>query len=332
MAFFGQTQVQNQEAQAVAGNRASQNPISTFDAGPGGLVAGPNGVTVGLFAWVIPPTDPNGTGQLAVNAGGAGYGNVAGFVYNDLQALDTIFLSDAGMVIPQGLPVALANQGDFWVINTGTTEAIPQVSKAYANFADGTVTFAAPGTPTVAATATGSSIAASTFSVTAGIVNDLMTVSAVGSGTVVAGATISGTGITTGTMVASQVTPLLSGETLGGVGRYNLSISQQKTIASETVSGTYGTFTVGTMTVGTQFVVGQTIANTTSGSVVAGTKLRQLLTGTGNAGSTFAADNNTVVSSQSISAQGNVETKWYAASAGGQNALVKITSWIGSQG
>src|SRR5277367_1277065 len=100
MGFFGQTQIYNQENPAVAGDRASQNPMATFDAGPGGLVAGLAGVIVGNFAWVTP-------------------------------------------LIPEGLPVALAVQGDFWVVNNGTTEAIPGVSKAYANFADGSVTFAA---------------------------------------------------------------------------------------------------------------------------------------------------------------------------------------------
>ena len=57
-----QNQVFNQPAQGVAGDRASQNPIATFDAGPGGLVADPNGVVIGFFCWVTPPTDPNGTG------------------------------------------------------------------------------------------------------------------------------------------------------------------------------------------------------------------------------------------------------------------------------
>lgn len=316
-----QTQVYNQPAQATAGDRASQNPVATYDAGPGGLVADASGVSCGLFCWVTPPTDPNGTAQLATQAKGSG--NVAGFLYNVTQGLNTIFLSDGSMVVPAGLPVALATQGDFWVINNGTTEAVVG-QKAYANFGTGAVSFAASGAPTTAATATGSSIAASTFSVTASIQGDIMTVTAVGSGTVVAGATISGTGVT-GCQIASQLTG-----TAGGVGTYALSVSQQKAVASETISGTYGTLTIGTMTVGTQFNVGQTLL--VGGAVVAGTVITQLLTGTGNAGSTFAVSNNTVVSSQSISALGNVETKWYAASSAQVGGLVKMTSWVGSQG
>jgi hypothetical protein len=329
MGFFGQTQVQNQPAQAVAGDRASQNPMATFDAGPGGLVAGPNGVTVGNFAWVTAPTDPNGTGQLAVNAGGGGYGSVAGLVYNDLQALDTVFLSDATLLIPQGLPVALAIQGDFWVINNGTTEAIPNVSKAYANFADGSVTFAAASAPTAGASATGSTVTPETFSVTASIAGDLMTVTAVGSGSVYPGATTSGTNVTTGTKIASQVLPLLSGEAANGVGRYLLTISQQQNIASESISGTYGLLTIGTLTTTGTFAVGQVLQVT--GSVVANTHITANVSGSGGSGGTMIVDNNTSLS-QTIATYANVETKWYAASAGGKGALVKITSWVGTQG
>jgi hypothetical protein len=325
MGFWGQKTVQNQPAQAVQGDRASQNPIATFDAGPGGLVAGAAGVTVGYFAWVTPPTDPNGTAQIANSFG---IGNAAGFVYNDTQALDTIFLSDAGLIIPQGLPVALAVQGDFWVINAGSTEAAPGM-KAYANLATGAVSFAATGSPTNSAVATGSSIAAETFSVTGSIASDILTATAVGSGTIYPGSTISGTGITTGTQISYQLTPLLGGETTGGVGRYQLSISQQGPVASTTVSGTYGLLTIGTLTSSAPFAVGQTI---TGSSVVAGTSITANVTGSGGTGGTMVVNNNTVVSSTTITSQANIETKWVAVSAGITGQLVKMTSWVGSQG
>ena len=317
-----QTSVYNQPAQGVAGDRASQNPIATFDAGPGGLVADANGITIGYFAWVSPPTDPDGTPSWATQVNGSG--NVAGLVYNWTQALNTVFLSDAGMVIPQGLPVALATQGDFWVVNNGSTEAVVG-QKAFATFGTGAVSFAAAGTTTAASTATGSSIAASTFSVTGSIQNDILTVTAVGSGTIVRGGTISGTGITGSPQIASQ----LSGTT-GGIGVYLLTVSQQKTIASESISGTYGTMTVGTMTVGTQFSVGQTL--TSSGGVTAGTQLTQLLTGTGNAGSTFAVNVSQTITSQTIVALSAAETKFYATSSAQVGGLVKISSWTGTFG
>src|ERR1700757_1012811 len=117
MAALGQTQVNVQPAPAVAGDFASKNIYTTFDAGPGGLVAGASGVSVGLFAWVAPPVDGDGT-----NSGGNnfGVGNVAGFVHRSQQALIENYLGSASMLIPAGFPVTLMNGGDFWVVNNGS--------------------------------------------------------------------------------------------------------------------------------------------------------------------------------------------------------------------
>lgn len=308
-----QTQVYSQPAVAVAGDRASQNPLFSYDAGPGGLIAG-SALFVGRFAWVTPPLDPNGTPTIA-NSFGAG--QVGGFLMRVQQGLNTTFLSPAGMQVQQGVQTALQIGGDFWVVNDGSADAVPG-QKAFANYADGKASFAAAGAaPAQGASATASSIAASTFSVTASIENDdELVVTAVGSGTVVAGATISGTGVNTGSKVLSQI----SGAT-GGIGRYR--VTPQADVASTTVSGTYGTLTVGTVTAG-NFAVGQVLNAT--GSVVAGTTITQLLTGTGGTGTTAVVDNNTVVGSQVISSQSNVETKWYARSAGLPGELVKISS------
>ncbi len=308
-----QTQVYDQPAVAVAGNRASQNPLFSYDAGPGGLIAGV-ALFVGRFAWVTPPLDPNGTPTIA-NSFGAG--QVAGFLMNNQQGLNSTYLSPAGMQVGQGFPTALQIGGDFWIVNDGSADAIPG-QKAFANYADGKASFAAAGaTPAQGASASASSIAASTFSVTASIENDdELVVTAVGSGAVVAGASISGTGVNAGSKVLGQI----SGAT-GGIGRYR--VTPQADVASTTVSGTYGTLTVGTVTAG-NFAVGQVLNAT--GSVVAGTGITQALTGTGGTGSTFVVDNNTVVSSQVISSQSNIETKWYARSAGLPGELVKISS------
>jgi len=324
MAQGYQQQIYNQPAIGVPGDLATSNPRATLDVGPGGLVADTGGITVGNFAWVIPPTDPNGANQIATQANGSG--NVAGFCENSTQALNTVFLSDGTLVIPEGLPVTLFTQGDFIVTNSGSTEA--QVGfKAYATFGTGAVTFAASGSPTAAASATGSTVAAETFSVTASIASDIMTVTTVGSGTLYPGATISGTGVATGTMIAAQITPLLAGESTGGIGRYYLSVSQQKNIASETITGTYGLLTIGTLTTTPTFAVGQTLTGT---GVVANTRITANVTGSGGSGGTMVVNNNTVVASSTISSQANVETKWYAQSAGGNGAAIKISSWVGS--
>lgn len=308
-----QQQVYGNPAIGVAGQRASENVINSFDVGPGGLVAGPNGVTVGRFAWVVPPLDPNGTPTIANNFGS---GPVSGFVMRNLQGTQPNFLAYAGMTILPGYEMALQIAGDFLVQNDGTTPAVPGM-KAYADLLTGAVSFAAAGAPSTGASATGSSIAASTFSVTGSIAADVMTVTAVGSGSVVKGATISGTNVATGTKILSQI----SG-TARGIGTYRVSIPNQ-TVASTTISGTYGTLTIGTLTTTPVFAVGNPISGT---NVVAGTTITDTLTGAGGSGATMVVDNNTAVASTTISATSNVETKWFARSAGTVGQIVKMSS------
>ncbi len=302
-------QVNVAQAPAVEGDFASSNPRFSYDAGPGGLVAGPNGVTVGRFAWVsYSGIDADNAPTIANNNG---VGPVAGFVHREQQGLITTFLAEASMLIPAGLGVNLSTGGDFWVKNTGAGEALPG-QFAYANYATGAVTFAAAAAaPTASATG---SIAASTFSVTGSIAGNVLTVTAVGSGTVVPGATISGTGVTTATQIVSQ----LSG-TPGGIGTYAVSIPEQ-TVASTTISGTYGTFTAASGLSGL-FIVGGNLSGT---NVVAGTQITAFGTGTGGLG-TYIVNNNTVVSSTTITETLAAQTKWVAMSAGAQNELVKIS-------
>lgn len=310
--FLGPTLVNATLAPAVAGDFASRNPRATLPAGPGGLVAGPAGVTIANFAWVSYTYNDADYAPAAVNS--FGYGQVGGFIAREQQGLITAYLADAANVIPGGMPVTLYVEGDFWVKNSTATSA--QVGmKAYANYASGAVTFAATGTaPTISAT--GSSIAAATSSSTGSISGNVLTLTAVGSGTIYPGTTISGTSVATGTVIVSQ----LSG-TPGGVGTYAVSIPEQ-TVASTTISGTYGTLTVGT-TAATTWGPGQLLSGT---NVVAGTYIYAFISGSGGAG-TYAVNNNTVVASTTITAATAVETKWYAMSSGATGELVKISSW-----
>jgi len=126
-----QTAVYDQPNPAVAGDFASSNPRSTVLAGPEGISAGANGLTVGLFAWVA-----NG---LATNAGS---GAPQGFVHREQQALITTFLAEATMLIPAGLPVMLHNSGDFWA-QTGTTATVGQ--KVFASNTTGQIQTGAAG-------------------------------------------------------------------------------------------------------------------------------------------------------------------------------------------
>jgi len=216
--------------------------------------------------------------------------------------------------------VTLYNGGDFWVVNDGANAAVIG-QKAYANFADGKVSFAATGTPTTGATSTSSTIAPETFSVTGSILGDVLTVTAVGSGTVIPGAPISGTNIVSGTRVGQQLLPLLSGESLGGIGRYYTSIGGQNAV-STTVSGTYGLLTIGGTVTGI-YAVGNVISGS---GITAGTKIIGLGTGLGQGGTYYVDLTQTVNSGEAINVSAvNVETKWYAMSAGAPGQLIKIS-------
>ena len=307
-----QTQVYDQPTAFIAGNRVSQNPIFSFDAGPGGLVAG-SSLFVGRFAWVTQPLDPNGTPTIANSFGD---GPPQGFLMLNQQGLNTTYLSYAGMQVQPGAQTALQISGDFAVVNDGSTEA-EYGQKAFAYVASGKVAFAAAGTVFGGASATGSSIAASTFSVTGSVAGNVLTVTVVGSGTLYPGASISGTSIPTAP--APQIVSQLTG-TAGGVGTYSLNVGEI-TAASETISGTYGTLTIGTAT-GT-FAIGDVL---TGSGVVAGTAITANITGAGGSGGTMVVNNNTVVGSTTITASLAVETKFFARSTGLPGEAVKMSS------
>jgi hypothetical protein len=307
-----QSSVGTQPAPAVAGDFCDTNPRATVDAGPGGLVAGAGGVTVGRFAWWdAAQTDADGA-PAVVNSFGSG--PVTGFVPRNQQGLITQYLADASMQIAPGFGMFLFSEGGFWVVNDGANAAVIG-QKAYADFATGKVSFGASGAPTGVASATGS-IAAGSGSVTASIAGDVMTVTAVASGTLPIGSLLSGTNVVTGTRVTDQ----LSG-TAEGVGTYRVSIDQ--TVASTAVTAAFGIFTAASALTGV-FGVGDVLNGT---GVDAGTTITAKRTGTGGLG-TYIVSSATVVTSTTISAAGNVETKWVCMSPGMPGSLVKISSHV----
>lgn len=302
-----QTQVAGVPAPAVEGDLASSNPRFAVLAGPGGFIAGASGVTIGRFAWTIYQNlDPDNAAQI-VNS--FGIGSVLGFVPRQPNpALITTFLADASMSLPAGFGVSVYAGGDFWVKNNGSTLA--QVGmKAYAKFTDGSASFAATGSP-ISSTLSASSIAAATgISCTGSISGNTLTVTAVSAGTLVPGAILTGSGVATGTQITAQ----LSG-TAGGVGTYSVSIPEQS-VASTTISGTYGVLTVGAGS-GT-VLTGGIIAGSSASS---GTVVWGQLTAT-----TWVVSPSQSVASATLTETQNVETKWIAMSAGGAGELVKIS-------
>jgi hypothetical protein len=334
MASGFQSQVSVQPAPGVEGDFCSFNTgtRNMVNAGPGGLVSGPNGCTVGRFAWYSGPVDADGTPtQVSTSFVGAGIiagggtfpgpGSssqmVVGFVHREQQAPITTFLADATLVVPQGFPVTLFSGGDFWMKNRGTTTA--QIGqKAYANLADGSVYFAASGAPTQSASIT-ASIAPALSTITASIAGNILSVTAVASGTLTPGTTLSGSGGGATVLTGTTITAQLSGST-GLVGTYSVNLPEQ-TVGSITMNGSAGLLNASAVASGT-LGVGQVLTGT---GIAAGTYITALGTGTGGTGTYYVSPSQTD-SSSTLTTVGAVETKWMAMSNGVVGELVKTSS------
>lgn len=347
-----QAQVNVQPAPAVAGDFASSNPRTFFDAGPGGLIAGPSGLAVGLFAWVTPPTDPDNTNTVANNFGG---GNTAGFVHREQQGLITTFLADSSQAMQPGMSASLMTNGDVWVKNAGSSEALVGM-KAYALFASGAVIFAAASAtgsaiPNSASVTSGSASAIGTGAVafSGSITGNIMTVTSVTGTLIPPGAYISGGtagAVGTNTFVVSQLTGVT-----GSAGTYVVSVPEQL-VGASTLSANWGILTVSGTVAGT-FGLGDTIVTSVSAGTAppTGTIISAVGspfgTGTGGTGTYILSQIDVAFSSQTVNGVFNgittgnmtalaaasaIETKWYAVSAGAAGELVKISSWTGSLG
>jgi hypothetical protein len=297
-----QTQVETDMAPALAGDFASANPRQMVVAGPLGLQAGPNGLTVGRFAWLDWPADFRGSAAMANNYG---TGAPDGFVHREQQAFITGYLSYASNLLPAGFETSLVYSGDLWALNDDTVQINPG-DQIYADNSTGRClkTATAGG-----ATASTWGIAAATASFTGTITDNVMATSGAVTGTIYPGAVVTGSGVTTGTVITRQ----LSGTT-GGAGTYEVSPPNQN-VASTTITITYGTLTLTTVTAGS-FGVNQVLTGASAG-VTAGTKILQMLTGTGGSGST-AVVNYTQTSGNAgqgvLTGAGASATGWYAGS------------------
>ena len=306
-----QTSVNTLQSPAVVGDWCDSNPRYSVDAGPFGLIAGPNGLIVGRFAWLDASIiDADGAPARANNSG---YGSPAGFVHRENQALIVNYLADASMLIQAGYECTLTSAGGVWANNDGATEALFG-QKAFASQTTGKVSFAAAGTVVGGGSGATASIAAETWSATLStITGDVLNTSGgVVTGTIYPGSTVSSNGV-------GQVVSQLTG-TSGGAGTYLLSVGEQ-TQASATIGGTYGLLSNGTVT--GVFAVGDQLSGT---GVVPGTTITVLVTSAGATGGTSVVTNNTVVNSTTIVGSTSVETSFYARSSGLPGEIVKISN------
>lgn len=309
-----QTSVTVQPAPGVVGDFATANPRFSQLAGPGAIVAGPNGLVIGKFAWLsYSQIDGDGAPAAANNFGS---GPVAGFVGRAQQGLITTYLSPAGMTIPAGFQATLFSGGDFWALNTGASAARPGM-KAYANFLTGEVTFAAAGASTTTSAATTAIAAGTAATGTGSIQNNVLTISGV-SNTIYPGAVVTGSGVASGTTIVSQIDG-----TPGGAGTYATNIPSQS-VASTAITVTPYVMTVSGSVTGPAITTGAVIQ--TAGGTPTGTVVGAAVTA-GITGTTFVVSTGggTVTSGTVVLAL-NVETSWHAASFGAQNEIVKISN------
>jgi hypothetical protein len=225
------------------------------------------------------------------------------------------------MFVPPGFPISLMSAGDVWVVNSGANEVQPSMV-AYANYANGLVTFAAgtSGGATSATVATSAIAPVTTPAGTGYIVGNVLTVVTSTGTALYPGTVLTGTGVATGTQIVSQI----SGTT-GGVGSYNVDAPEQtagSASAPITFAGSYGLLTMGAAPSAT-FTPGDVL---TGSGVAPGTVLWQLLTGSGS-GSTWVVSPAQTVASTTIANAVNIATKWVAMSYAAPGELVKMSSW-----
>ena len=322
-----QTHINLYPASGVVGQRASQNPIATVVAGPGGLVAGTAGLNVGKFAW-----------NTYATAGGPGAANNSsltaqvpdGFVANEQQALITTWLGESGLQVPAGYNVTEMSRGDFWARNNYADAAIGQ--KVYANLFSGDILGAATGLfPTnevgsaaviASATIASGSYELNIITLTSGVIqigDEVFFPNLPGApqghtyiesfnsfnGT---NGTVELTQAPTATFTTKAFTTLAPVGTGGGT--VNASASNGDTVLTVN-SVTHGQVAVGQLVKGTSVPSGAYIASLGTYNGVSGTvNLSAATTGT--------------ISSASVLLSAFIETPWYILAPGNVGDLVKI--------
>lgn len=317
-----QNQVNLTPAPGVVGGIASMNPIATVDAGPGGLVAGANGVLVGRFAW--------NTYTVAGGPGTASNANTGqprvpdGFIANLQQGLITTFLSDQSLTIPSGMMVTEYQRGDFWAYSNFAEAALN--NKVFANLLDGSALIAAAGSFPTNAAGTAAVVVATTASLT----NYTMTIASVTSGVVAVGQLVTGPGIAPntyiesfGTFNGSTGTVFLSQNPVALAAGQSFSTAPTTAFGGATGNASFATNVMTAAAPATgAYAAGQLIQ---SAGVAANTYIVQQLTGTpGGAGTYQLSTTPGTIASQAVSASAWIETSWFCNSPGNVMDLVKI--------
>lgn len=213
-----QKTVNNQPAPGITGSFASANPRVTYVTGPGGLISGALGVTVGRFGFASYQTDGSERFDNASSlvANGVDRALALAFVANEQQAHTVAYLAEFGMTILPWQAMEAFTRGDFWC---KMAAAATRGQKVFASLVDGT---AIPGTA-------GATLAPNTF--TASFATNVMTVTAAPALPLKVGQQVISAGVTTPTYITAL------GTGTGGLGTYTLSTTPG-TIAAQAATGT----------------------------------------------------------------------------------------------
>ena len=313
-----QSQVNLYPAPGVEGARASNNPVSTVVAGPGGLVSGESaGLRVGTFAWQ--------SGLTALNHNYAG-AVPDGFVDNEQQGLITTWRAESDQVVPIGLPVTLYDRGDFWAVSTYQDASIGQ--KVFANVFNGKIITAATGSFIVDPAGTSGTI-------TASFATNVMTVTA-GSVYIAPGMLVTGTGIPANTYIEAQLTGSAGACSAAtySLSTYPGTVASAATVVVTSPGGTGGasassasasisdnTLTINTLTNGS-IAAGSLVKGT---GIPTGTYVASIGTFNGSTGTVILSANTTAtITTAAVAFSAWIETPWYVKSAGNVHDLIKI--------
>lgn len=212
-----QKQVNIQPNPGVIGSFASANPRALYVTGPGGLVAGSNGVSVGRFGWATPITDGERVDSNAALVAAGVSRAPSMFVANTQQGNFVTYLAESGMAILPGMQMEGFTRGDFWAQMLVASATRGQ--KVFANLLDGTLS----------AAAAGSTIAANTF--TASFATNVMTVTVAPALPLKVGQAVVSAGVAANTYISAL------GTGAGGTGTYTLTTAPG-TISAQAATGT----------------------------------------------------------------------------------------------
>jgi len=292
------------QAPAVAGDFASQNPRASLLAGEGKIVAPASGIIVGNFAFLqrvgVAGNEVDTLSQSFTS------GAEVGFVAREEQALITAYLAGNSTVIPQGFMVTPYSRGDFYARFAGGA------TPGAAVFADETTGAAQSGSGTTSFTGSVGFTGTASLGTVAGQAQ--LTIATITGGSLLTiGDTVTGTGISAGTTVTGLVSGTAS--TVGAV--YSLSAAVT-TEAAEAVTSTSTTLNVTAVSAG-EINVGDILSN---GSVIAA-----LGTGVGLVGTYILAAPINLASGTLTVPAGVIATQFTVASFANPGEIAKITAW-----